>query len=218
MPFDICWWNTGDICRGSTESTGINNVFRLMHVLWVGVWHRRRQNTSNILMDHSYKPIGYMLSMHKSSSVTCIYGWSLTTPFTYRNHLQSSRWRHQMETFSALLELFAGNSPVPGEFPAQRPVTPSFDVFCDLHPIKRWSKQSRGWWLEMPSRSLWHHCNVIYCTECTHYFVLLYFVVTTSFMVSAINCFVCYLHLFRITFQSYDWEFMAIQFLALSQC
>ena len=34
-----------------------------------------------------------------------------------------------METFSALLAIYAGNSPVPGEFPAQRPVTRSFDVF-----------------------------------------------------------------------------------------
>ena len=34
-----------------------------------------------------------------------------------------SWWRHQMETFSALLVLCTGNSPVPGEFPAQRPVT-----------------------------------------------------------------------------------------------
>ena len=32
-------------------------------------------------------------------------------------------WRHQMETFSALLAICAGNSPVPGEFPTQRPVT-----------------------------------------------------------------------------------------------
>ena len=37
-------------------------------------------------------------------------------------------WRHEMETFSALLALCAGNSPVTGEFPAQRPVTRSFDV------------------------------------------------------------------------------------------
>ena len=40
-----------------------------------------------------------------------------------------SWWRHQMETFSALLAICAGNSPVPGEFPAQRPVPRSFDVF-----------------------------------------------------------------------------------------
>ena len=37
-------------------------------------------------------------------------------------------WRHQMETFSALPAISAGNSPAPGEFPAQWPVTRSFDV------------------------------------------------------------------------------------------
>ena len=35
-------------------------------------------------------------------------------------------WRHQMETFSALLSLWAGNSPGTGEFSSQRPVTRSF--------------------------------------------------------------------------------------------
>ena len=34
-----------------------------------------------------------------------------------------------METFFALLALCAGNSPVTDEFPSQRPVTLSFDVF-----------------------------------------------------------------------------------------
>ena len=37
-----------------------------------------------------------------------------------------------METFSALLALCAGKSPVTGEFPAQRPVTLSLDVLFDL--------------------------------------------------------------------------------------
>ena len=41
-----------------------------------------------------------------------------------------------METFSALLALCAGNSPVPAEAPAQRPVTRNFDVFFDLRLIK----------------------------------------------------------------------------------
>ena len=41
-------------------------------------------------------------------------------------------WCHQMETFSVLLAIFAGNSPVTGQFPTQRPVTRSFDVFFDL--------------------------------------------------------------------------------------
>ena len=68
-------------------------------------------------------------------------------------------WRHQMETFSALLAICAGNSPVPGEFPTQRPVTRSFDVYFDLRPNKWLSKQSWGWWFETLSCSLWRHRN-----------------------------------------------------------
>ena len=48
-----------------------------------------------------------------------------------------------METFSALLAICVGNSPVTGEFPAQGPVTRGFDVFFDLRLNKRLSKQSR---------------------------------------------------------------------------
>ena len=36
----------------------------------------------------------------------------------------------------------------PGEFPTQRPVTRSFDVFFDLRLNKRLSKQSWRWWFE----------------------------------------------------------------------
>ena len=68
-------------------------------------------------------------------------------------------WRHQMETFYALLAFCAGNSPVPGEFPAQRPVTRSFGVFFNLRLNKRLSKQSWGWWFETLSSPLWCHCN-----------------------------------------------------------
>ena len=68
-------------------------------------------------------------------------------------------WRHQLETFPALLALCARNSPVTGEFPSQRPVTRSFDVFFDLRLNKRLSKQSQGWWFETPSCPFWRHCN-----------------------------------------------------------
>ena len=71
----------------------------------------------------------------------------------------SAWWRHQMETFSTLLTICAENSPVTGEFPAQRPVTRSFDVFFDLRLNKRLSKRWWGWWFETPSRQLWRHCN-----------------------------------------------------------
>ena len=68
-------------------------------------------------------------------------------------------WRHQMEIFSALLAICAGNSPVTCEFPTQRPVTRSFDVYFDLRPNERLSKQWWGWWFETLSRSLWRHRN-----------------------------------------------------------
>ena len=68
-------------------------------------------------------------------------------------------WRHQMETFSALLAICVGNSPVTGEFPSQRPVTRNFDVFFDLCLNKRLCKQSRRRWFETSSRSLGRHCN-----------------------------------------------------------
>ena len=80
----------------------------------------------------------------------------------HTNHLRIIPWwRHQMETFSALLAICAGNSSVIGEFPTQRPVTRSFDVFIDLRPNKRLSKQSWGCWFETPSRPLWRHRNVM---------------------------------------------------------
>ena len=71
----------------------------------------------------------------------------------------SAWWRHQMETFSALLIICAGNSPVTGEFPAQRPVMWSFDIFFYLRLNKRLNKQWWAWWFETPSRPLWLHSN-----------------------------------------------------------
>ena len=77
----------------------------------------------------------------------------------YQGNYTAPWWRHQMETFFALLAICAGNSPVLGEFPPQRPVTRSFDVYFDLRPNNRLSKQSWGWWFETTSRPLWRHRN-----------------------------------------------------------
>ena len=52
-----------------------------------------------------------------------------------------------METFSALLAICAGNSPVTGEFPTQRPVTRSFDVYLICAWINgRVSNREAGDW------------------------------------------------------------------------
>ena len=77
-------------------------------------------------------------------------------------------WRHQMETFSALLAVCAGNTPVTGEFSIQRPVTRIFHIFFDLRLNKRLSKQSGGRWFETLSRPLWRHFNACH-NCCTHF-------------------------------------------------
>ena len=82
------------------------------------------------------------------SCMATLYAFLGTFPIqssSYRMQIEITWWRHQMETFSALLALCAGNSPVPVEFPAQRPVTRSFDALFDLRLNKRLRKQSWGW-------------------------------------------------------------------------
>ena len=82
-----------------------------------------------------------------------------------------SWWRNQMETYYALLAFCAGNSPVTGEFPSQRPVTRSFDSFFDLRLNKHLTKRSRGWWFETPSRSLSNVMTKASTQECTGFTV-----------------------------------------------
>ena len=68
-----------------------------------------------------------------------------------------------METFSALLTLRTGNTPVIGDFPAQRPVTRSFGVFFDLH-------LNNGWANNGEAGDLWRHrahYDVILMDDCS---------------------------------------------------
>ena len=104
-----------------------------------------------------------------TTAVYVVSVWSMGCVVVIPDQLWSIRlipwWRHQMETFSALLAICAGNSPVPGEFPAQRPVTRSFDVFFDLHLNKRLNIQWWGWWFETLSRPLWRHRNALWPSD-----------------------------------------------------
>ena len=119
--------------------------------------------TTNLLSTFHRKRISTVLMCtHLRHSYICYY--SLFGDHVCLGHIKAEwpmyTWRrHHMETFSALLVLCTGNSPVTGQFPSQRPVTRSFGVFFDLRPNKRLGKQSWGWWFETPSCSLWRHCN-----------------------------------------------------------
>ena len=74
---------------------------------------------------------------------------------------RTSWWRHEMEPFSTLLALSAGNSPVPVNSPHKGQWRGTFDVFSDLRLNKQLSKQPWGWWFETPMWSLWRQCNDI---------------------------------------------------------
>ena len=83
-------------------------------------------------------------------------GWIMSShPVT--SHMMTSSNGNIFRVTGPLCGEFTG----PGEFPTQRPVTRSFDVFFDLRLNKRLSKQPWGWWFETLSWSLWRHRNDI---------------------------------------------------------
>ena len=91
--------------------------------------------------------IGFLCNTHTRQPIAEIWDGKITCG------------RHRMETFSPLLVICAGNSSGTGEFPTQRPVTRSFDVFFDLRLNKWLSKQSWGRTFETLSCPLWRYCN-----------------------------------------------------------
>ena len=110
-------------------------VFDVVYLITMAIYTAAVHITSNVqligMTEHScvYKSLKpYFNDNSRSISVSCVYTnaccWWLVMI-----RISDSWWRHQMETVSVLLVLCAGNSPVAGEFPSQRPGTRSFDVF-----------------------------------------------------------------------------------------
>ena len=77
----------------------------------------------------------------------------------YLNNVFKTWWRDQNGNIFRATGHLCGEFTGPGEFPPQRPVTRSVDVFFDQRMYKRLSKQPWGWWFETPSWSLWRHRN-----------------------------------------------------------
>ena len=68
-------------------------------------------------------------------------------------------WRHQMETFSALLALCRGFYRSPVISPQKGQWGGALRFFSDQRLNKRLNKQSRDRWYKMAWHSLWLHCN-----------------------------------------------------------
>ena len=73
--------------------------------------------------------------------------------------------------------------------PPQRPSTRSFDIVFDLYMNKRLGKQSWGWWVETPSRIMYHYNDL---TRSCQPFWMMYqitkYVHVTSCHGNAIDC------------------------------
>ena len=97
------------------------------------------------------------LKIHERNAVTSLTHFAKIIG-TYAYNTMTSSNGNIFRVTGPLCGEFTG----PGEFPTQRPVARSFDVFFDLRLNKRLSKQSWGWWLRRP---LWRHRNELLCLD-----------------------------------------------------
>ena len=132
------------------QTKQISDIFcNWRYIIWLGLWLVSLALScvpiSNNQSDHKFqltctcrwnKPWGEIWDLKEWWWSTGIENTSAVT-----NNLKDTWWRHQMETFSTLLVLCEGNPLVTGEFPSQRPVTWSFDIFYELRLYKRMYKQ-----------------------------------------------------------------------------
>ena len=106
-------------------------------VHWMIVKYTRNSFSFQWNRNWSYVAQKYVQTIYKSTR-------KYINPCEFHLDVQQniSWWRHQMETFSALLALCDA------------------ELWCFLWS-KRLSKQSWGWCFETPSHPLWRHCNVL---------------------------------------------------------
>ena len=139
----MAWRRPGDKPLSEPMTISLPTHICVTRPQWFNaLWPGDYRYSANVTLHATSDGLVFLQVKHK------YYSTAPSTTFMY------SGWRHQMKTFSVLLALFEGNPPVNGEFPSQRPVTRSFDVFFGLCLNKRLSKQSICRWFETPSRSL----------------------------------------------------------------
>ena len=84
---------------------------------------------------------------------------------SYRNEvMEITWWRHQMDTFSALLILCEGNPPFTGGYPSQRPVKRSLIFFFICAWTNGWSNNRDAGDLR---RHRYHYDATVMCSKFT---------------------------------------------------
>ena len=91
-----------------------------------------------------HNPAAYYRAAHNLAARWCVAGLCAARLGCVQGH----PWHDDIFRVTGPL---CGEFTGPGEFPTQRPVRQSFDVFFGLRLNKRLSKQPWGWWFETPS-------------------------------------------------------------------
>ena len=166
----VAWWHQAITC-GNVDCSTMRFCGIYIGAMSLEMRSKSILDINGLVQDCSIS-IANALEILQSCTKPSIWSMIIAIPVQYRIDMSLKSitwWRHQMETFSALLAICAGNSPVAGEFPAQRPDTRSFDVFFDLRLNKHLSKQSWGWWFQTPTRPLWRNRNEFKITAAPHW-------------------------------------------------
>ena len=126
------------LCDGNSPVTGEFPAHRASDAENASIWWRHH-GTISLCID------SYMTAITRHQACVSLRrtAWKLWDSFRCIHGFVTDLvpwWRHQLEPFSSLLAICVGNSPVTGEFHAQRPVTESFDDFFDKRLNKRLSK------------------------------------------------------------------------------
>ena len=127
----MSWCLIGDKPLSRPEVIWFTDIMQLFVNELGRYWFRLR---FVVCLPQGYDPNQYKLI------VICILRSKLQWSF-------KSKYTMMTSSFSALLDIRAGNSPAPGEFPAQRPVTRSFDVFFICARINGWvnNREAADW-------------------------------------------------------------------------
>ena len=136
------------------------SIFKLGYQYWPLCWY-----SSRCINKNKYE---YMLTLSFISKSRHL----ANQQYLSRCHL--SWWRHQIEAFSELLALCAGNWPVTGEFPSQRASDAELWCFFDVGHNKQLNQPSSCWWFEAPCRPLWRHFNVNWEQMCSSVTLLIW--------------------------------------------
>ena len=143
-----------DVIMGAIASQ-ITSLASVYSIVYSGTDQRKHQNSASLAFvgPVTWKMFPFddvIMHVYITKIISC---WTSVLKRHLQRHLLLflAWWRHQMETFSALLADCEGNHRSSVDSPSQTPVTWSFDVVFDLRLNKWLRKQSRRRLLPSPA-------------------------------------------------------------------